>query len=269
MIGHPMTGAAIGVSILVTSFSQPSIDVLKGDTVTWSNDSNRQHTVVAADGSFASPTVFSGDTFAHEFDATGTMPYYCSIHPFMRGEVDVHSLLLDAPAGRAGSGKPFVISGRAAADVTGSLTIEGDDGSGFRRAATAAVAADGTFRTTVTPDATTTYRAVSGDRQSPPVQVLVLDHAVTVRTRRHGRSTTVMVRVTPADPGAPVVLQLRSRDRFGWWPVARARLGASSTATFRIARRSVAPGRVLLTLPDGATELARSRTVRVGPFVRR
>ena len=61
-----------------------------------------------------------------------------------------------------------------------------------------------------------------------------------------------------------MVLQLRLRDRFGWWPVGQARLDSGSTAMFHVARRSRVAARVLLTQPDGATELARSRTVHVG-----
>jgi plastocyanin len=256
------------VSIGYAAFATPRLDVLVGDTVTWMNDSVRIHDVVARDASFDSGRLVGGDHFAHQFQQEGTVPYYCSLHPFMTGEIDVHPVLLNLPAGLAGSGKPFVLTGRAPAGITGSVIIEADAGSGFARVGTAAVAPDGTFRTSVVPQATTTYRAVAADGQSPPVQVRVLDHAVSLSARHHGRSTTLSVRVTPADPGAAVVLQLRLHDRFGWWPVQRARLDASSTARFVIDRRAVAPGRVLLTLPDGATELARSRTVRVGPLGR-
>jgi plastocyanin len=253
-----------GISIGFAAFATPRIDIIAGDAVRWSNDSARSHDVVAADGSFDSGRVFQGEAFAHRFTAAGTVSYFCSLHPFMTGEIDVHSVVLDRPADRAGSGKPFVLSGRVAAGISGSVTIEGDDGSGFRRATTAAVAPDGTFRTAVVPAATTSYRAVAGDRRSAAVQLLVLDHAVAVTATRRGSATALAVHVTPAAPGATVVLQLALRDRFGWWPAQRARLDRSSTARFVVARRSAAPARVLLTLPDGATELARSRTVHVG-----
>jgi plastocyanin len=252
------------VSVGYAAFATPHLDVVAGDTVTWTNDSARAHDVVADDQSFDSGRLVVGDSFARRFDQDGTFTYLCSLHPFMTGEIDVHSVVLDRPADRAGSGKPFVLSGRVAAGISGSVTIEGDDGSGFRRATTAAVAPDGTFRTAVVPAATTSYRAVAGDRRSAAVQLLVLDHAVAVTATRRGSATALAVHVTPAAPGATVVLQLALRDRFGWWPAQRARLDRSSTARFVVARRSAAPARVLLTLPDGATELARSRTVHVG-----
>jgi hypothetical protein len=59
------------------------------------------------------------------------------------------------------------------------------------------------------------------------------------------------------------VLQLRLRERFGWWPVARARLGASSQASFRVPVARAVLARLVLTLPDGATPLAVSPSFRL------
>jgi plastocyanin len=270
-MGHHVTPGAVtsgpaapGVSILFSAFGTPRLDVVAGDTVRWSNDSARPHDIVGTDQSFDSGRMVAGATFEHRFDQPGAVTYYCSVHPFMTGEVDVHPVLLDTPKEHAGSGKPFVLSGRVAAGTSGSVAIEGDDGSGFKPAGTAAVSADGTFRTTVVPRTTTTYRAVFGHDESPDVDLLVLDRKVGVSAMAHGRRTMLSVRVAPGSPGQTVVLQLRLPERFGWWPVGRARLDRNSTAHFEIGRRALAPARVLLTLPDGATELARSRTLHVG-----
>ena len=46
------------------------------------------------------------------FDAPGATPYYCVLHPFMRGEVDVHRVLLDAPTEPRRAG-PAVHAARA------------------------------------------------------------------------------------------------------------------------------------------------------------
>jgi plastocyanin len=271
---HPTMGADHGggggvqvesdVSILFSAFKTPQLDVVAGETVRWSNDSARPHDVVSDDHSFDSGRLPVGATFERRFDQPGTAAYYCSVHPFMTGEVDVHPVLLDTPTERAGSGKPFVLSGRVASGTTGSVAIEGDDGGGFRPAGTAAIGGDGSFRTTVVPRATTSYRAVVDDQQSPAVQLLVLDRKVEVSAMTQGRRTMLSVSVAPASPGQTVVLQLHLPDRFGWWPVGQARLDSRSTAMFHVARRSRVAARVLLTQTDGATELARSRTVHVG-----
>jgi hypothetical protein len=179
--------------------------------------------------------------------------------------VDAHAALLDRPAAPAGPGRPYPLAGRAAAEPGSTVTIEGDSGGGFAEAARTTVGADGTFRASVTPSTTTAYRAVVPDAApSPPVRLIVVDHTVTVSVRRRGAVSVVGARVSPPDPGGHVVLQLRLRDRFGWWPERFARLDDGSRATFTV--RSpvpVAPARVLLTLADRATALAESPVVRL------
>ncbi|MEA2286100.1 MAG: hypothetical protein QOJ21_2143 [Solirubrobacteraceae bacterium] len=265
--GHGETGPAtanLGTGIGFDAFAPPQVDVLAGDTVTWTNRSVRQHTVTSVDESWSSDRLFPKDTFAHRFDAAGAFPYFCRLHPFMRGEVDVHRLLITPPAAPAAPGRPFPIDGRAALPAGGSVSIEADDGTGFRPAGNAIVAGDGTFSTTVTPRTVATYRAVAGAEASPAVQLLVLDRRISARARTRGRSVVVSARVTPASAGTTVVLQLRLPERFGWWPVARAKLNGASAARFAVRLRRRVPARVVLTLPDGATSLATSRTLRVG-----
>ena len=95
--GGPDPGAAT-ISIQFAAFEPPSIDVLRGDRITWDNVSVRQHDVAAVDGSFISGVLPGGATWTHALDAPGDVAYYCTIHPFMRGTIAVHDLLLTAPA---------------------------------------------------------------------------------------------------------------------------------------------------------------------------
>jgi hypothetical protein len=64
---------------------------------------------------------------------------------------------------------------------------------------------------------------------------------------------------------ATVVLQLNLRERFGWWPVQQKTLDRSSRASFLVRPPYRAPARVVLTLPDGATPLAVSKSQRITP----
>jgi len=50
-------GAAVPVSIGFDAVAPQHLDVLLGDTVTWTNDSVRTHTVTADDGAFDSGRV--------------------------------------------------------------------------------------------------------------------------------------------------------------------------------------------------------------------
>jgi hypothetical protein len=88
------------------------------------------------------------------------------------------------------------------------------------------------------------------------------DLSARVRRARRGRSLVTAV-ADPAAPGARVVLQLKLRERFGWWPVARARLDRGSRARFRVRGNEGVPARVVLVGPDWATPLSQSRALRL------
>jgi plastocyanin len=251
------------VSILAAAFAAPKVDVLAGDTVTWRNDSVRAHTVSASDGSFASARLAASGTFTHEFPAAGVVGYFCQIHPFMRAEVDVHRLLLDAPHDATAPGQALAITGRAALPAGTAVAIKAADGT---VAASTTVASGSRFTATVRPSGSTSYTAVAGADASPPVQVLVLDRKVkaSATRARHGRAL-VRTRVLPASPGATVVLQLHLKERFGWWPVRHVRLDRHSRARFSVRVTHKVRARVVLVARDGATPLARSGVVKLRP----
>ena len=71
----------------------------------------------------------------------------------------------------------------------------------------------------------------------------------------------VLVRVVPPNPYQRVMLELKLRDRFGWWPQKFKRLDYLSRAVFRV-RRAVR-ARVSLVDKDGWTRLAISKVLRV------
>jgi plastocyanin len=261
--GGSGASAAPSVAIEYAAYKPRQIDVLTGDTVTWTNISVRGHTVTAEDGAFDSGRVNANERFAHTFGVQGAYPYYCRLHPTIRGEVDAHELLLDPQPESAAPGRSFPIGGRAALPAGSEVSIEGDSGSGYAPVASASVGTDGSFSAMATPTRTTRYRAVHGTDASPPVELIVTDHRVRAVGVRHGSSVVVGATVSPPSHGMSVVLQVRSRERFGWWPTRRARLNHSSSARFVLhtARRVYA--RVVLTRADGATVLAQSRPVVV------
>ena len=262
--GDKIKFAPVGFhSLDIPTFGPPAIDVLTGDTVTWMNESARQHTVTANDGSFDSGHISVGDMYAQRFAGAGTFACHCTLHPFMTGEVDVHDLLLDRPAAPAGPGRSYPMRGRAALPAGTGVVIEADDGAGYEPVGSATVGDDGAFAASVVPATTAVLRAVAGGDASPPVQLVVVDHTVTTSLRRlKGHRVRVDVTVTPAAPGSMVVLQLRPRERFGWWPERALRLDARSHARFVLRRRDSPPARVVLTLPDRSTVLATSAVKR-------
>jgi plastocyanin len=104
-IGSTIIFAQTGTSIsIVTGASSPtnpkfydpsSANVAVGTTVTWTNNDATLHTAVSGDpssgpsGVFDSGILAKGKTFEHKFDTAGTFDYYCTLHPFMIGQIVV------------------------------------------------------------------------------------------------------------------------------------------------------------------------------------
>ena len=89
--GATGTSAPAAATIVMKniSFDPADLTIKVGQTVTWVNQDAPQHDVVANDGSFKSDLLDKGQTFSFTFTKAGTYPFYCSIHPQMKGTVTV------------------------------------------------------------------------------------------------------------------------------------------------------------------------------------
>jgi plastocyanin len=81
--------APLAVHISNFTFGPKALTVKVGDTVTWTNDDDIPHTVVAADKSFRSKVLDTGQSFSFTFTKPGAVAYFCSLHPMMTGKIDV------------------------------------------------------------------------------------------------------------------------------------------------------------------------------------
>ena len=78
------------VDIKAMKFVPAELTIKPGQTVTWTNDDDRDHTVTADDNkSFKSGNIKPGDTFEQKFPKPGKYPYACSYHPRMKAVVIV------------------------------------------------------------------------------------------------------------------------------------------------------------------------------------
>jgi hypothetical protein len=251
---------ATAVAISGQAFDPAHVTVVVGDTVTWRNTDFVEHDVRAADGSFDSGRLARFGAYAHRFDGVAAAPYVCTIHPFMRGQVDVAGALLYEPAGGALAGLPLRIQGRAAAGAT-SVTLERELDDGWQNVATTAPGSDGAFSFLVTPDASWRYRAVTAAGPSPAVTVTVIANIeVHLTVRRH---RLVRVKTRPAAPHMLATLQRYSRWHYRWRRFARERLGVDGRTTFRLPAGARGLVRVLLKRDRHGTPLATSRPVRL------
>lgn len=90
--------AAAAVTIKDFAFTPTPLTVATGTTVTWTHDDVVQHNVVSgapdaanAGEAFRSPVMNRGGQYSFTFTQEGTFPYFCSIHPRMRGVVEVRA----------------------------------------------------------------------------------------------------------------------------------------------------------------------------------
>lgn len=244
------------VNIEFSDYRPSQLDVLPGETVSWTNVSQRTHTVTSDTGLFNSGSVGPNGHFASRFDEVGTYRYHCTIHPSIVGVVDVrHVTLGPLPTAAVAVGTEVEFEGRTA-DPAEPVTIQRSiNGAAFTSIATVSPAADGTWKTTVAVEATGDYVAASAGGASRARRLIVGIRHVRIRATRAGVSFTV----TPSAPYSPVLVEVRLRERFGWWPVARSRVDYVSEGEARI--RRPARVRVVLVDKDGWTPITTSRVV--------
>ena len=71
------------------SFTPQAITVALGSSLTWTNATDKPHTITADDGSFDSGTVDENKTYSQTFSTAGTIAYHCTIHTYMTGTITV------------------------------------------------------------------------------------------------------------------------------------------------------------------------------------
>jgi len=90
------TGTAVpGCEETNECYLPENISINAGDTVIWSNTDTTAHTVTSGsptdgpDGVFDSSLFMAGATFEVTFDDSGSYDYFCMVHPWMSGSVQV------------------------------------------------------------------------------------------------------------------------------------------------------------------------------------
>ena len=247
------------VSVEFSAYGPSQLDVLPGETVLWTNVSRRTHTVTSDTGLFDSDHVPAGGHFEFRFNQAGTYRYHCTIHTSIVGEIDVRRVILGPlPTAAVPRGSRVELTGRGAEPSRRIRIQRSMDGSPFATIGGATPAADGTWKTSITAEATGNYRAAVGADISQTRRLLVGIRRVHIQATRTG----VSVSVTPSAPYAPILVEVYLRERFGWWPISSRRLDYVSEAEITV--RRPARLRVVLVDTDGWTPIATSPVVRLG-----
>lgn len=93
--GMFLTGGVSGAETVPAAISgyeygPADITVAAGDTVTWTNSDTAPHTVTSTGGGpLDSPNMAKGDTWSFTFTQAGSYPFFCALHPDMKGSVTV------------------------------------------------------------------------------------------------------------------------------------------------------------------------------------
>ena len=105
--------------------AEVTVDV--GGEVTWSNDDTAAHTVTSGDPAdadsvgamFDSSLLLAGTTFSYKFEEAGTVNYFCIVHPWMKGVVEVQEamaeedhdeLMVDITTSKAAKGEMMIVT---------------------------------------------------------------------------------------------------------------------------------------------------------------
>ena len=91
VMAHAPLNAADASIVKIANFTfEPQTLIVKaGTTVTFENEDDIPHQVVATDGAFRSKALDTGDTYAFTFTEPGEIAYFCSLHPHMQGTITV------------------------------------------------------------------------------------------------------------------------------------------------------------------------------------
>jgi plastocyanin len=73
------------------AFAPAQLTVKPGTTVTWVNEDDIPHTVVATAKAFRSKALDTDDKFSFTFTTPGSYGYFCSLHPHMQGTIVVEA----------------------------------------------------------------------------------------------------------------------------------------------------------------------------------
>ncbi|MDK1017180.1 MAG: plastocyanin/azurin family copper-binding protein [Actinomycetota bacterium] len=122
----PAVLAATPVTVMIGATLNPKeITIRPGTLVIWSNEDSERHRVRSTTGpvGFDSGNLDPGESFSFTFNAAGTFPYFCTLHPDMVGAITVTG----EATGRADT--ESTTSDENPDDVVGSTEGTGDPGS--------------------------------------------------------------------------------------------------------------------------------------------
>jgi plastocyanin len=85
----PAEGEGVQVVMEGIAYAPTEVEVRVGQSVTWTNNDEVMHDVIASGGEFESELFGEGETYSFTPTEPGTIDYVCSIHPNMTASITV------------------------------------------------------------------------------------------------------------------------------------------------------------------------------------
>ena len=83
------TGGEVSVEIKGFAFIPADIQAKVGQNVSFTNSDSAPHTATLDDASCTTPNIAAGASEGLTFNAAGTYPFHCNVHPDMKGTITV------------------------------------------------------------------------------------------------------------------------------------------------------------------------------------
>lgn len=177
----------VTVQILKGGFSPETVTVARNDTVVWKNTDTAKHQVVADNGSFQSPVLSPGTTYAHVFGAAGTFSYHGALHSALKGAVAVRTVSLGASRTLLTYGTSTRLSGRVSNGNAGEeVTIRATPFDQPERLITVTTEAGGFWSLRVFPLIRTSYEATWGPAASEVTETVLVRPRLILKRGHHG-----------------------------------------------------------------------------------
>lgn len=89
--GSPPAATAVVHDVAIRNFvyTPATVSIRVGDSVRWTNYDAAPHDAVPIEGTWKTPLLQQNESAIQTFDAPGVHPYYCTVHPAMRGTLEV------------------------------------------------------------------------------------------------------------------------------------------------------------------------------------
>lgn len=239
------------VSITNAGFVPNAVELVVGDSITWTNSDSRNRQPVSQDAKFASPVLKPGETFTYQFKTDGKFTVTDALVRQQRMTVTVKKAPSPVGAPSLSVNKTRVIYGGAVI-LTGKVPVakagekvtlraEVLTRTGTRQTSSVAEVntnTEGVFTFTTAPTAQTTYTVT----WQPTPATTTTSSAVTVRVApriglgvvsRVGRTVTFSTKATSAIPYAGRSVFVQRRNALGQWVSVKRVVLKSSTLVTR------------------------------------